>query len=415
MSEIAFKYRAVNPTTGDASRGAIEAHDERDAYRKIRALGLTPLKLTQVASGAASSESEGSGALAKLFTRRIATSTEVSTFTYQLSVLIEAGIPLSDCLLSIAEHESNARFRAVLLDIARMIQSGRGVSEALAQHERVFGLVYIETLRAAETSGNMVAVLQHLAQAVEEQSEMRRTLRAALTYPVVVLITLLIATTYLVTFVVPKFATMFRERGIDLPPLTLGLMAVGNSVQSYWYLYLFAIVAGVWTLKAYASSPAGAERLDALLHKVPGLREILVAAGIARFSGVLGVTVRSGIPLTEAIVSAGRACGRPTLRADSQEIASAIRSGQGLSDAIDATKYLTPFARQLLRAGEQSASLSRMCDILATQYQREAQHRAKAASTLVEPIMIAGLTGIVLVVALAIFLPMWDMVSVVGG
>jgi type IV pilus assembly protein PilC len=249
---------------------------------------------------------------------------------------------------------------------------------------------------------------------IEQRQEMTRAVRSALTYPVLVVVALVVAIAFLVTFVVPRFAKMFMERGVELPALTRMLMAVGESVQGYWWAYLGVLIAGAIATKAAWGSPSFRLRADRVVARIPYVSRVLRGLALTRFSSVFGLSLGSGLGLIDSLELGGRAAGRPLLMRDARMLIDQVRKGGRLAEVLRDAEYLPPFARQLMSAGEQSAELRRMCDVISRHYARETSHLVKNAATVVEPVLIAGLTMVVLVVALAIFLPMWDMVTLVG-
>lgn len=402
MSQFSFSYRAVDKA-GAAAAGVIKAASRQDAYRRIAATGLTPTRITEGA------DAERVGLLDRV--RRRIRPQDIAHFTYQLSVLLEARIPVVECFGSIAQQEPNPSFRKVVLDIAGAVQGGKNITDSLSRHRDLFGDVYIETVRAAEAGGNMIKVLGHLAEQTEDATEMRRMVKGALMYPVTVVIALFLGTGFLITFVVPKFAEMFRSRGVKLPFLTEALDAIGTSVKGYWYAYLGAAVALVIGVHLLRGVPKVRALIDRLMHKVPYLNGILTGLAVGRFAAVFGLCLSSGLGLIDALQMAGKAAGRPMMLRDTEVMIRQVKSGGRLGEVLQQCAYLPPFVKQLLRAGEESAELNKMCGIIARHYGRETKHMVKNASTILEPLLIALLTGVVMCVALAIFLPMWNMVS----
>lgn len=402
MSQLPFQYWALDARGGKTS-GVMKAPSRQDAYRRIAATGLTPTRIVQA--------TERDAAAPGKRWRRGVSAQEVAHFTYQLSVLLEARIPVVDCFRSIAEQEPNHAFRRIILEVAAAVQGGQGITDALTPHRALFGEVYLQTVRAAETSGNMIKVLAHLAEQVEEQTEMRRAVKGALMYPATVVIALFFGTGFLVTFVVPRFAEMFRGRGVALPFLTEALDTLGTSVRSYWYLYLAALAGSFLLARLAWCTPASRIRIEALLHRVPLLGDILTGLAVGRFASVFGLCLSSGLGLLDTLEMAGKASGRPLLRDDVAVMIRQVKAGGRLGEVLQKCAYLPGFVKQLFRAGEESAELTRMCQIVSRHYVRETRHLVKNASTVIEPVLIALLTGVVLVVALAIFLPMWSMMS----
>lgn len=403
MSAQTFQYAAVDKR-GSLVKGEVVAPDRRAAFSQLSAKGLSPTKLVGSADPKGRALKRGGRVARK----------DVARFVHQLSVLLSARLPVTECLTSIAEQEPNAHLKAVSLKIASTVEAGGSLTDAFAQHERIFGRVIVETVRAAERSGNLISVLETLAEMIEEESEMSRAVRSALIYPCCVVVAIVLAVTFLLVGVVPKFAGMFAERGIELPAITRGMIAVGDSMRSFWYVYIGSVFGGAFLLVKGWTSPRGRVVIDRWLHRVPKLRGVLVGLGVTRFAGVFGVCLRSGLPLMESLELGARASGRPLLEKDVRQMIDRVRQGGRLGEVLPKCRYLPAFVRQLLRAGETSAQLPKMCELIAHNHARETRHTAQAVAKVIEPVTIMGLTGVVLVVALGIFLPMWDMASLVS-
>ncbi|MEC9374458.1 MAG: type II secretion system F family protein [Planctomycetota bacterium] len=402
MSQLSFEYVALD-RAGVRRQGVMSAAGRDEAYRKVAATGLTPVKLKQVRQRGV-----------KIAVGSRVTAQDIAQFTYQLSALLTARIPVADGIRGAAEQESNPRLRKALFQIAADIQSGSTIADALDRQKSLFGSVYVETIRAAEKSGSLIKALGYLAEMTERRQEARQAIRQALTYPVIVLTALGTATLFLLVFVVPRFAAMFEERGVELPALTRGLQAAGESMRQFWWAYGLAVAGvgfGLWALRRSERGRAG---IDTALHRTPLLRRVLVGLAVARFTRVFAVCLEAGLGLIESLEMSGRSSGRPLLQREVKLMSEQVRQGERLSGAFTSRSYIPSFARRLISAGEESAELSRMCNLVARHYERESMHLIKNASTVLEPLLIALLTGVVLVIALAIFLPMWDMVRLVG-
>jgi type II secretory pathway component PulF len=398
---INFEYRAVD-RAGVERRGMVAAATREEAFRKVSALGATPTRLRAIRQR-----------VGRVWRRGRISAREVSQLAYQLSVLAEARMPLADGIRGVAESEPNERFKGVLLDVATRIAAGAGVTDALAAHREVFGDVFVETVRAAEKSGNLIAALEQLAEMLEQRAEAGRQIKQAMTYPVVVLIAMGTAVLFLIAFVIPRFAEMFASRGAKLPLLTRALQGLGLGMQEYWWAWAIGAACAVCAVRAMMKSAEGKRRMDRFLRRVPYLRETLTALAIGRFARTLGLCVGSGLGLIESLSASGRASGSPALMEDVERLAERVRQGGRLSEALPECRQVPVFARRMLSAGEQAAELPRMCGIVAKRYERDASARIKSSATVIEPLLIAGLTGVALIVALAIFLPMWDMVGLV--
>lgn len=403
MSTLTFEFRGVD-RTGGSREGVTQAASKVEAYRKVQAMGLTPLMVRRATKG----RRLGFGRGGRVRTK------DLAHFTYQLGVFVSSQIPLGQGLETIAEQEPEGRFKEIVTDIARRIDSGEQLAQAMDAHRDELGGVYIQTVRAAERTGSLSKVLEHLSDMLERGQETVQMVRGALMYPACIVGALSLALLFLIGFVVPRFATMFEQRGLDLPLFTRALMGFGTSIQVFWWAYIIAIVGVIFGLRRAWSSPKGRLSIDRALHRVPYLNRILVGLAVSRFARVLGVSLAAGLGLIESLELAAGASGRPSLAADVGRMTARVRHGSRLCEAIGECAYLPGFARRMLAAGETSGQVPKMCEVVARHYDRETTHLTKNLGTVIEPVLIVGIAGVVLVVALAIFLPMWDMVRLVG-
>ncbi|GJM18838.1 MAG: MSHA biogenesis protein MshG [Phycisphaeraceae bacterium] len=394
-----FRYLALD-AMGKKTRGTVSALSEHAAYREVAAKGLTPVRIEAGKAGR---------------NRSSIKPTEITTLTRELSVLVQAKIPIATGLVSVAENEPNGELARMTREIAAAIESGEKITDAFGRYREIFGDVYIEALRAAEASGTMGEASSHLADMLEQNLEMRKQLKRALSYPVIVIGFVLLALTVIVVFVVPKFAAIFEQNGVDLPITTQVVQFVGNGIKTYWYLCLGGGIASAVALAMAWKSQAGRWFFERAFLRVPCIGPMLISMTAARFSRVLSLSLGAGLDLTESIAMAGRATGRPVFVEETANMSDRMKGGASLSDVMRESKYLPSFARRMLSAGKDSQELANSSSIIASHYDREADHLAKSVNTLIEPIMTISLAGIVLLVALSVFLPMWQMIKMSQG
>ncbi len=399
MSTATYKYRAVE-ADGSRCKGTIEAPSEQEAFQRLSRRGLVPLSLK-----------ETSGAVFELKSKRV-TRLEVATLTREMSVLIEASIPIARGLMSVAEHEKNEVLRDMVTDIATMIESGEKITVAFSKYQDTFGDVYIETLRSAEKTGQLGPVTAHLADMLERNIETNQQIRRALTYPAIVVGFVALALGVIVVFVVPKFAGIFEANGVELPLTTRVIRAMGGSLTQYWWGYGSAALIGVWGLRKAWRDPKGRFRLEILIHKVPYIGAMFTSVTTARFSRVMSIGLESGIEAIEAMEIAGGATGRPVFHEECIRMCDQMRNGESLSEVMNRSSYLPSFARRLFGSGKDSKELARAGSIIARHYDRQSDHLAKNLNTFIEPMITIAMAGIVLLVALSVFLPMWQMISI---
>lgn len=396
MSAVTIRYTAID-RQGRSAKGKLDVSGEPEAIRKLSEQGLTPLTLT-IDRGRR-----------PLLSKRI-TRTELAAMTRELSVLLDAQIPIGRGMASMADQQHNPMLREVLIKVASSIESGSSITEALSMHEKVFGEVYIETIRAAEKSGSLAPVMTHLADMLDRQVASSQNLRRALTYPVVVLAAVVLAVTVILVFVVPRFAATFSANGVQLPVVTRVVQEIGLSMRAHWWIYLLGAAALIWGMVAAWRAPGGRRRIEAVLPHLPHIGKIVTTVTTARFMRVVSIALEAGIDLTDAIQMGGKATGRPLFAEECASIAERLRGGESLESLLSTSRYLPAFARRMIAAGRDSRDLARASNIVSEHYDRESDHLSKSISSLIEPLMTFALAGVVLLVALSVFLPMWQMV-----
>ncbi len=400
MSTKRFNYKALDDS-GKTVKSMINASSEDDAFSLLSNQGLTVLDVR-----------EGSSRDGFLLTQERITPLEIALLTREMNALLEANIPLSRGLLSIGEHEKNKMLRDMVIDIASMIEAGEKITMAFSKYKDVFGEVYIETLRSAEKSGRMASVSAHLADMLERNIELRQMVRRAMSYPLIVISFVGLALSVIVIFVVPRFATIFESNGVELPLTTSVVRTIGDSVMTYWWAYLIVVVSIVVGLVKSWKSTNGRYRMEVVMHKTPYIGKVLTAVTTARFSSILSIGLESGIEVIEAIEIAGMATGRPVFQRECNDMCIEMRNGESLEDVINNSKTLPNFARRLIGSGKDSNELAKAGRIIARHYDRMADHLTKNINTVIEPMITIAMAGIVLLIALSVFLPMWQMISI---
>jgi type II secretory pathway component PulF len=399
MSVVEYRYHALTQS-GQTRRGLIDAHDEQDVYRKLAEQGLTPIKIAVRKHGSL------------WISRRRASRGDIAAFTRELSVLVEARIPVAQGIQGIAESERQPELRRMLLDVALCIESGKTIAESIDRHRHTFGDVYIQTLRAAEKGGSLVEITAMLAEMLERQIESSQLLRRALTYPVVVLGVVAVALTVILMFVVPRFSATFSSGNMDLPWITTAIQALAWWLKCNWMYAGGGLVLCIFAFSAAWKTSSGRHAIERTLLKSPIFGRIITAVTAARFSRVFGLSLSSGLDVIESMEVAGAATGRPVFARQCTTMADRLRQGDAMRDVLTANSYLPGFAQRMLSAGKDSSELSRSCDVVARHFERESEHMTKNINQMLEPMLTICLACVVLVVALSVFLPMWQMVKI---
>ncbi|GAB4387245.1 MAG: type II secretion system F family protein [Phycisphaerales bacterium] len=398
MSPRTFNYVAVDEG-GQRVQGSIAASDRQDAFQRLARSGKTPVRVRAAVDWRF-----------RAFGRRVSKA-EIAAMTRELAVLVQARIPLSDGLAVMAQTERNSALAELLIELAGSIESGSRISDAVERHREVFGEAYVGTMRAAENSGMLVEITTHLAEMLDAEVALRQRLRRAAIYPAIVLTVVFAALLVIVGFVVPRFAATFAASGVALPLATRVVQAVGISLREWWWIYLGTAVVLVTAVVQIWQVPKGRLSLERIASRAPFIGRFLAAVETSRFCRVLAISSESGMGLIESVELGAEASGSHLVREQTRELACKLRSGAALSDALHVCDGLPPFARRLLAACKDSRDISHASNVIADHFDRESKHLAESVSSIIEPVMTIVLAFIVLVVALSVFLPMWQLVG----
>lgn len=392
-----FRYVAVDPQ-GRRVRGTTAAVDEQDAYRRIAGGGMTPVRVRQQVARS-------------LRVGRPITRSDLAAMTREMSVLVQARMPLSTGLAIMAQNERNASMARLLRELSGSIEAGSRISDAIEQRRDVFGDVYVATMRAAESSGMLAEITVHLADMLDGEVGMQQRLRRAATYPAIVLAVVSAALFVIVGFVVPRFAATYASSGVDLPLATRVVQAVGASLRTWWWVYLGAGGVGLTALLQAWNTSKGRLRIEEVLSRTPYIGRLLTAVSTSRFCRVLSISSSAGLDLIESVEMSAGASGSLRVQTEMRRLGGKLRGGSSLFEVLQTCTTLPPFARRLLGSCKDSGDVTRTSDVISSHFDREGRHLAESVSSVIEPLMTVLLAFIVLVVALSVFLPMWQLVG----
>ena len=383
-----FAYRALT-TGGRAERGVVDADSSRGAWQALRARGLYP---TDLAEGSAGAPGRVSAA-------------ELAAATRQLATLVEAGLPVADGLEAVAETGAPpALMQALTVARARVCEGG-GLGDALAASPHVFPALYCDLVRAGEASGALGAVLDRLARHVESAAATRARLRAALTYPAVVLVASAAVLAFVVAWVVPQVTRLFAETGTPLPMPTRLLLAAVTFARATWWAWLAGIAAGALAFRRWVERPSGRARLDALLLRLPVVGPALASAAVARLTRTLATLLLGGVPLELALGLAAPAAGNQRITAATSDAREGVRRGQALAPALADAGVFPPLLVRLAATGERTGDLATALERAADAEEARVASAVATATALVEPALVVVMGAVVLTLVTAILLP----------
>ena len=393
----AFKYEALNDA-GRSSAGLLEADNPRAARAQLRAMGLVPLSVSAV-------QQHGQEGGSHRWTRRVFSATALSVWTRQLAGLVGSGLPIERALTALADESEDQRQAELLAQLKSEVNAGAPFARALASAPREFDEVYRAVVAAGEQSGALGAVLERLADDLEERQELRAKLIGAMAYPAIVSLIAVAIVIFLVTYVVPQIATVFTGSKRALPFLTVAMLAISDFVRHWGWLLLAALVGGFGSLSWLLRNEAFRERFDAATLRLPLLGRLARGYNAARFAGTLAMLAGAGVPILKALQAAAETLSNRAMRADALDALVQVREGAPLGSALAGKKRFPGILAMFARLGEQTGSLPEMLERAARQLGTEVQRRAMAAATLLEPLLIVAMGLIVMLIVLAVLLP----------
>lgn len=338
---------------------------------------------------------------------------DIILFSRQLATLFGAGVPLTRALFTLERQIQSKEFVDIVRRIREDVEGGSSFSGAIAKHPKVFGELYANMIEAGEAGGILDNVLDKLALMFEKNAENRAKVKAATLYPKIVLGAIVIAIVILMNFVIPKFAKLYESFKVDLPLPTRILIKASNAFTSYWYLAIVIVAAAVLGWRAYIATKNGRRNWDAVRLKVPIFGPLLLKAILSRFSRVLGALYKSGLPILQSLDIVSRAVENTVMALEIKKIEDEVRAGKGLAEPMTKAAHFPPMVVQMVTVGEDTGNLDQMLDKVAEYYDSEVDNTIRNLTTTLEPILLAFIFAIVLFIALAIFLPMWDILKIV--
>lgn len=336
---------------------------------------------------------------------------DVSLFTDQLATMLKAGVPLVTSLEAIHSQVSNEKFKSILYEIIGDVNSGYSLSVAMQKHPKVFDNLYVNMIHAGEEAGVMDTVLNRLSNLIEADIKVKQEVKSAMRYPMIVLVVLILAFVGAMVFIIPAFMGMFNQMGAELPLPTRIMIATSDFMRSYWWL-LGSIVAGIiFGFKRYINTERGRLWWDGFKMKAPVFGDLISKSALSRFAHMMRTLSQSGIQIVDAMKVVAETTGNAALTHDILEARKDVIRGNAIAESLKKSQYFSRLVIQMIDIGEQSGSLEEMMASIAKQYDRDVDYSIKKLSSLIEPIMIMIITGFLLIFALGIFMPMWDMSS----
>jgi general secretion pathway protein F len=396
----AFKYQALD-AQGKNLSGLLEADHARAARTQLRTQGLVPLEVQAVAPQASRTR----------WSRRAFGATALAVWTRQLAGLVGAGLPLERSLSALAEEAEQPRQRELIAQLKAEVNAGASFAHALAQAPREFDPVYRAVVAAGEQSGALGAVLERLADDLEDQQRLRAALIGAMAYPAIVSVIALAVVLFLLSYVVPQVSEVFSGSGRSLPWLTSAMLALSALVREWGLLIGALLVGAAFALRQALRQTGFRQRFDAGWLGVPVLGRLSRGYNAARFAGTLAMLAGAGVPILKALQAAAETLSNHAMRADALDALAQVREGAPLGSVLAAKKRFPGLLSMFARLGEQTGQLPEMLGRAAAQLGNEVKRRAMTTATLLEPLLIVAMGAVVMLIVLAVLLPIIQMNS----
>jgi type IV pilus assembly protein PilC len=396
-----FDYK-VRDKTGALVTGQLVGDNEAIVMTRLRQMGLTPIRVKQASTGLKMEINLRPGRV-KL--------KQIAVFCRQFATMVNSGLPILRALSILTDQTESKELAKVLFAVRAGVENGSSLSAAMAEHPKAFNALFISMVKAGETGGVLDDVLLSLADQIEREVELRRQIKSAMTYPIVVvaLVTLILAAMLL--FVVPQFETIYSSLGGTLPLPTRMLLSVSRAVRTYWYIVLLGAVVASFLFRRYKKTEAGRARVDAVKIRIPIFGPLFHKVALARFASTLGMLLRSGVPILQALDNVNETVNNRVIGDAVDDVKTSVREGESIAKPLGRHKVFTPMVVQMMAVGEETGAVDTMLDKVAEFYNSEVTATVEAMTSLIEPLLIAVIGAAVGAAVIALYMPMFSVIN----
>jgi len=401
-----FSYRGRN-ARGELVRGVLENSDSGAVADQLLNSGVSPIEIT--ATTASKESTDTSGKLLSWIRGEQVTVEDMLLFSRQMYTLLKASVPILKSLSALQESAAQVGFANMLRDLRTSLDTGRDLSTAMRRHPKVFSPFYVSMVRVGELTGALEEVFLRLFNHLEFEREIKDKVTQALRYPMFVVIVMSVALVIVNIFVIPAFAKIFANFKAELPLMTRVLLGFSNFMVEYWPALLGVVIGAIVLFRVWIGTPAGRYAWDRVKIRIPIAGTIILKATLARFARTLSIALKSGVPIVQGLSVVEQVVDNAYVGQRIEQIRDGVERGETLLRTTVTTGLFTPVVLQMIAIGEESGELDDLLREVAEMYQREVEYDLKNFSAQIEPILIVLLGILVLVLALGVFLPMWDL------
>ena len=400
-----FAYKGRN-SRGEMMQGVLEGADTSAVANQLFTTGVTPVEITEAKKPVVAANKEG---VIAAFMERKVTSMDVQMFSRQLYTLLKSGVPIMRGLAGLQDSCTSKSFARVIGDLRESLDSGRELSSAMRRHPEIFDNFYLSMVRVGEMTGRLEDVFLRLFDHLEFDREMRQRVKAALRYPMFVIIAMIGAIAVVNVFVIPQFQKVFDSFHTELPLVTRMLVGFSKFTVNYWPLIFGIVVVTTVVIRRWVNTEKGRYEWDRRKLKLPIAGKIILKGTMSRFARSFALASRSGVPIVQGLTTVSQTVDNAYLCARIEQMRDGVERGESILRTANAAGVFTPIVLQMIAVGEETGSLDELMDEIAQMYEREVDYELKTLGAQIEPILIVFLGIMVTILALGIFLPIWDL------
>jgi type IV pilus assembly protein PilC len=398
----AFAYSAIN-ARGVESTGQLTASDLGSAREQLRQRGLRPIALSEVGEG------RSTGGRRKKVKQR-----SLQVFSRQFATMIDAGLNVVSSLVILEQQTDDPALAEVIREVRSDVEGGMLLSQAMARHPKVFDRLYIAMVEAGEAAGILDKVLDRVALQIEKEMKIKRRVKGAMIYPIVVLTFAMLVLIGMLLFLVPVFENVFKDLGGDLPMLTQVVVLASDAVRGYWFILFPAIGGSLYGFRRWKRTTAGRQTWDRFKLRAPaGIGKVVLKVTMARFSRTLATLVAAGVDIIKALEISGQTAGNWVIESALADVRARVHQGVPIAQPLIENPVFPPLVAQMVKIGEETGELEKMLDKIADFYEDEVDTSIQALTSIIEPLMMIGVGVIVGIIVIAMYLPMFKLLQLV--
>ena len=396
-----YTYK-VRDRGGKVISGTLVADNEALVLQRLREQGYTPLEVGK----------QKKGINIELTPKKVKLK-ELAVFSRQFATMVNSGLPILRALSILAEQTTNPALAETLTLVRTDVEQGAGLSDAMHKHPKVFNDLYISMVKSGETGGSLDDVLLRLASVLENEVRLRGKIKSAMTYPIAVVVLVVLIMSAMLLFVVPQFATIYDSLGGSLPLPTQVLLKMSEFAKSFWWMIILAAVAGRFMFRRWKKTPKGRETVDAFKLRVPVFGSLFHKTALSRFASTCAMLLHSGVPILQALDIVADTVGNKIISKAIVDVQSSVREGESMAKPLMRHRVFPPMVVQMIAVGEETGQVDTMLEKVASFYEQEVEASVDALTSLIEPLLIAVIGGCVGAAVVALYMPMFNIIKLI--